>query len=556
MPTVPTRPPNPPPPIPPSLPVPNNQPMGEGAPAPDMAPQAMPDKAPTPAPDGAAPPAPETASPPAPDTAPQAAPDKAPMPTPDGAAPPAPDTASPPAPDTAPQAAPDKAPTPVPNGAAPPAPDTASPPTPDTAAPPAPERAPRPPGSTLTPLLLTRLVSPRNCMPQSSQEPCPPGLLLYAMFAPATAVASPPTTSSCASAVPVRPSHASDGRSFLPTSPAPPSEWLRAPVADCVVCDLAVASGEAADSSSSPSSSSSTSLTLANLVPPRSRGGEWPVPPSGCSRRRDVEPASPASHVDSLPSDTPKVVRQKGVKAGPRPEDARPLRVGTRPLVPTVVGAEVKPTEQALARHVAAPTPGHMASLPHDRPPPFSRASRTPAGLPARPPDRTSSTPRRCPRTGQPLMTLLCEQPSASARAAQAIAVAEKKGGNRRERPPVIHDNAPAPSHFRCSGAPPSLIVRICKGPGVRNPDPPPTGAEQRDMAGSPPRLALSRLCPDRSPTPHGIRWSQCADDGCTRFPPSFPDDAPPPPNSPRPVAVRPPSTPPPPPPPLAPPGG
>jgi len=102
------------------------------------------------------------------------------------------------------------------------------------------------PGSTLTPLLLTRLVSPRNCMPQSSQEPCPPGLLLYAMFAPATAVASPPTTSSCASAVPVRPSHASDGRSFLPTSPAPPSEWLRAPVADCVVCDLAVASGEAA----------------------------------------------------------------------------------------------------------------------------------------------------------------------------------------------------------------------------------------------------------------------------------------------------------------------
>jgi len=102
------------------------------------------------------------------------------------------------------------------------------------------------PGSTLTPLLSTRLVSPRTCMPQSPQEPCPRGLLLYAMFAPATAVASPPTTSSCASAVPVRPSHASDGRSFLPTSPAPPSEWLCAPVAYCAVCDMAVASGEAA----------------------------------------------------------------------------------------------------------------------------------------------------------------------------------------------------------------------------------------------------------------------------------------------------------------------
>jgi len=105
------------------------------------------------------------------------------------------------------------------------------------------------PGSTLTPLLSTgstRLVSPRTCMPQSPREPYPRGLLLYAMLSPATAVASPPTTSSCASAVPVRPSHAPDGRSFLPTSPAPPSESLCAPAADCAICDLAVASGEAA----------------------------------------------------------------------------------------------------------------------------------------------------------------------------------------------------------------------------------------------------------------------------------------------------------------------
>jgi len=59
------------------------------------------------------------------------------------------------------------------------------------------------------------------------------------------------------------------------------------------------------DFSAFPSSSSSTSLTLADLVLQRPPGGGRPVPPSGNSWRRDVEPDSSAFHVDSPPCDTP-----------------------------------------------------------------------------------------------------------------------------------------------------------------------------------------------------------------------------------------------------------
>ena len=87
------------------------------------------------------------------------------------------------------------------------------------------------------------------------------------------------------------------------------------------------------------------------------------------------------------------VVRRKGVEAGPRPEDARPLRVGPRPLVPIVVGAEVKPTEQALARHVAAPTPARRRRYRTTaRPPSHVRRARRTAHLQDHP---TARPPRR-----------------------------------------------------------------------------------------------------------------------------------------------------------------